>query len=268
MAVPRTWEEKMDILDHCMELEKTGGDILGYLWSQDYLTPRATWFNYQRMYLHRKPYEFTDGKPKKKGEQTMNGMDSKTIAARQKRLDELKKRIGAGMGIRAALTDMGYTGKSAGQTYRQIRNFAQANDPEIYAILPEKISDADTPVEVKKPETPTVKFEDVKKAIMEIPQIKIDGPLRIETPEANRIQVVETPEKPKAPITQPLVFDGMTVREIEGTYGRYRRTDINGTVYIDFENPDGADILSYTVEQWKKLRVEQANAFRILGVEL
>ena len=60
----------------------------------------------------------------------------------------------------------------------------------------------------------------------------------------------------------------MTVREIEGTYGRYRRTDINGTVYIDFENPDGADILSYTVEQWKKLRVEQANAFRILGVEL
>ena len=209
MAVPRTWEEKMDILDHCMELEKTGGDILGYLWSQDYLTPRATWFNYQRMYLHRKPYEFTDGKPKKKGEQTMNGMDSKTIAARQKRLDELKKRIGAGMGIRAALTDMGYTGKSAGQTYRQIRNFAQANDPEIYAILPEKISDADTPVEVK---TPTV---------------KVDGPMKIETPEANMIQVVEMPEKPKAPITQPLVFDGMTVREIEGTYGRYRRTDIN-----------------------------------------
>lgn len=250
MAVPRTWEEKMDILDHCMELEKTGGDILGYLWSKDYLTPRATWFNYQRMYLHRKPYEFTDGKPKKKGEQTMNGMDSKTIAARQKRLDELKKRIGAGMGIRAALADMGYTGKSAGQTYRQIRNFAQANDPEIYAILPEKISDADTPVEVK---TPTV---------------KVDGPLKIETPEANRIQVVETPEKPKAPITQPLVFDGMTVREIEGTYGRYRRTDINGSVYVDFEAPDGADILSYTVEQWKKLRVEQANAFRILGVEL
>ena len=250
MAVPRTWEEKMDILDHCMELEKTGGDILGYLWSQDYLTPRATWFNYQRMYLHRKPYEFTDGKPKKKGEQTMNGMDSKTIAARQKRLDELKKRIGAGMGIRAALTDMGYTGKSAGQTYRQIRNFAQANDPEIYAILPEKISDADTPVEVK---TPTV---------------KVDGPMKIETPEANMIQVVEMPEKPKAPITQPLVFDGMTVREIEGTYGRYRRTDINGSVYVDFEAPDGADILSYTVEQWKKLRVEQANAFRILGVEL
>lgn len=250
MAVPRTWQEKMDILNHCMELEKTGGDILGYLWSQDYLTPRATWCNYQREYLHRKPYEFTDGKPKKKGERTMNGMDGKTIAARQKRLDELKKKIGAGMGIRAALTEMGYTGRSLSQTYRQIRNFAQANDPEIYAILPEKISDADTPVEVK---TPTV---------------KVDGAMKIETPEANRIQVVETPEKAKAPITQPLVFDGMTVREIEGTYGRYRRTDINGSVYVDFEAPDGADILSYTVEQWKKLRVEQANAFRILGVEL
>ena len=60
----------------------------------------------------------------------------------------------------------------------------------------------------------------------------------------------------------------MTVREIEGLFGRYRRTDINGATYIDFENPDGADILSYTVDQWRKMRVEQANAFRILWVEL
>ena len=29
MATMRTFEEKMEILDHCMELEKTGGDILG-----------------------------------------------------------------------------------------------------------------------------------------------------------------------------------------------------------------------------------------------
>lgn len=65
MATLRTEEEKSAILAHCLELERTGGDILAYLWSQDYLTPRATWFNYQREWLGRKPYEFTDGKPKK-----------------------------------------------------------------------------------------------------------------------------------------------------------------------------------------------------------
>lgn len=253
MAVQRTWEEKMDILDHCMELEKTGGDILGYLWSQDYLTPRATWFNYQRMYLHRKPYEFTDGKPKKKGEQTMNGMDSKTIAARQKRLDELKKRIGAGMGIRAALADMGYTGKSAGQTYRQIRNFAQANDPEIYAILPEKISDADMPVET--PETPTV---------------KLDGPLKIETPEKNNVKVVETQVVIDSngikigPATKPMTLDGLEVSAVRdhelGEF--YYDHDHN---CIDWRNPFG-DEVSLGVNGWKIMAQRITKILNVLGV--
>lgn len=248
MAVPRTWEEKMDILDHCMELEKTGGDILGYLWSQDYLTPRATWFNYQREYLHRKPYEFTDGKPKKKGERTMNGMDRKTIAARQKRLDELKKKIGAGMGIRAALTDMGYTGRSLSQTYRQIRNFAQANDPEIYAILPERISDADAPVVISTPEMPTV---------------KLDGPLKIETPEASGVQIVETPEKPK--ITKPVTYDGLEVSAV-------RDHDLGEFYYdhdhncIDWRNPFG-DEVSLGVAGWKTMAQRITKILNVLGVD-
>ena len=66
MAKQRTYEEKEAILQKCLELEATGGDILSYLWSQDYLTPRATWCNYQREWLGRKPYQYTDGKPKKK----------------------------------------------------------------------------------------------------------------------------------------------------------------------------------------------------------
>ena len=122
------------------------------------------------------------------------------------------------------------------------------NSPEIYAQLPKRIGNAEVQ---EAPEMPTV---------------KVDGPLKIETPEANNVTVAEAPEKPK--ITQPVCYDGMTVREIEGLFGRYRRTDINGAIYIDFENPDGADILSYTVDQWRKMRAEQANAFRILGVEL
>ena len=259
MAVPRTWEEKMDILDHCMELEKTGGDILGYLWSQDYLTPRATWCNYQREFLHRKPYEFTDGKPKKKGARTMNGMNRKTIAARQKRLDELKQRIGAGMGIRAALADMGYTGQSAGQTYRQIRNFAQENDPEVYAILPERISDADTPVVISAPEMPTV---------------KLDGPLTIETPEASQAQVTESSitiskdkivaavSKPK--ITKPVMYDELEVSAVRdhdlGEF--YRDHDHN---CIDWRNPFG-DEVSLGVAGWKTMAERLVKILNVLGV--
>ena len=263
MAVPRTWQEKMDILNHCMELEKTGGDILGYLWSQDYLTPRATWCNYQREFLHRKPYEFTDGKPKKKGARTMNGMNRKTIAARQKRLDELKQRIGAGMGIRAALADMGYTGQSAGQTYRQIRNFAQENDPEAYAILPEKISDADTPVVISTPEMPTV---------------KVDGPLNIETPEAGQIQVAEAPET-YIKITKDRIEAGVQKKiemavcceELEISAVRHPQL---GEFYfdhdhnsIDWRDPFG-DEVSVSPDLWKKMHETLPKILNALGVEL
>ena len=68
MARLRTEEEKSAIVAHCLELEQTGGDILAYLLSENYVTPRATWCNFQREWLGRKPYEFTDGKPKTKKE--------------------------------------------------------------------------------------------------------------------------------------------------------------------------------------------------------
>ena len=138
--------------------------------------------------------------------------------------------------------------KNPTTSWKSILQYYRKHSPGVVEMLPSKLRG--------KAETP------------EMPTVKLDGSLTIETPEASQVQVVETPEKPKKPITQPLVYDGMTVREIEGLFGRYRRTDINGLVYVDFENPDRADILSYTVDQWKKLRTEQENAFRILGVEL
>ena len=240
MAVPRTFDEKMEILNHCMELEKIGGDILGYLWSKDYITPRATWFNYQRIYLKRRPYEFTDGKPKEKGEN-----DAMKMLTDEERAEAMRIAMDGG-NPRDYLGQIGC--KNPTTSWKSILQYYRKHSPGVVEMLPSKLQgNAETP---------------------EMPTVKLDGPLTIETPEANQVQIVETPEKPKKPITQPLVYDGMTVREIEGTYGRYRRTDINGSVYVDFESPDGADILSYTVEQWKKLRVEQANAFRILGVEL
>ena len=76
-------------------------------------------------------------------------------------------------------------------------------------------------------------------------------------------------DKPKQPkITQPVNYDGMTVREVEGLFGRYRRTDIGSATYIDYESKDGADELSMTVEHWKAFIVEIRNAGLILGVEI
>lgn len=79
-------------------------------------------------------------------------------------------------------------------------------------------------------------------------------------------------EAPGAPsiskITLPAKYNGMVIREVEGLFGRYRYTDIGSAEYIDYENSEGLDTLSMTVDQWKRFREEQAKAARILGVEL
>jgi hypothetical protein len=69
-------------------------------------------------------------------------------------------------------------------------------------------------------------------------------------------------------IEKPMMYDGFTVREVEGSFARYRRSDINEKLYIDVELADGGDTLSYTVEQWRTLRQEFDRAAAILGVEL
>ena len=269
MATLRTYEEKAAIVEHCIELERTGGDILGYLYSKNYISPRATWCNFQREWLGRKPYEYTDGKPKTKGEIRLN---KKFKVTPEIKAEAIRLAI-AGEDPRVYLTNMGSV--DAPKVWVKIRAELKDSSPEIYAQLPKRIG---------------------RKTAENVPTVKIDGPIRIETPETNKVEVVETPETSLADamggmaaaadeffqscedaglnlntqekITQPLCYDGMTVREIEGLFGRYRRTDIHGATYVDFENPDGADVMSYTVEQWKKLRAEQVNAFRILGVEL
>ena len=69
-------------------------------------------------------------------------------------------------------------------------------------------------------------------------------------------------------IKNPLKYEDFTVREVEGLFGRYRRSDVHGSIYIDFELTDGADVISLTVEQWRSFRAEQVKAALILGVEL
>jgi len=67
---------------------------------------------------------------------------------------------------------------------------------------------------------------------------------------------------------EPLRYDSMIVREVEGEFGRYRRVDTNGETYIDFQSKEGTDLISRTVEEWRSFQKEHTRAATILGVEL
>ena len=77
---------------------------------------------------------------------------------------------------------------------------------------------------------------------------------------------MDKPEKSK--ITQPVNYDGFNVRAVEGNFGSYHFQEINGKKWIDYENRDGADELSMTVDQWRGFLAEIRKAGLILGVEL
>lgn len=65
----RTDAEKQAFAMKCMEIEKAGGDVLGYVevnWPS--YSPRATWYNLQRQYLNRNTNKLTEGKRKEGNE--------------------------------------------------------------------------------------------------------------------------------------------------------------------------------------------------------
>ncbi|MBQ1792936.1 MAG: hypothetical protein II008_22400, partial [Oscillospiraceae bacterium] len=76
-------------------------------------------------------------------------------------------------------------------------------------------------------------------------------------------------DKPKQQkITQPVNYDGFIVRAVEGRFGSYHYQEINGKQWIDYENRDGSDELSMTVDQWRGFLEEVRKAALSLGVEL
>lgn len=130
MARMRTPEEREAIALECIKLEQEGGDILAYLWSQDYVTPRATWCNIQRQYLNRKPYEYTDGKPKKTGRKYKpmpRKGDMKAIAV------AVAEEIEAGRDYKLYMEGLGYKEPQAALAY--FRKQLKKTDPELVERL-------------------------------------------------------------------------------------------------------------------------------------
>lgn len=312
MATFRTPEERAAIAARCIELEKEGGDILGYLWSENYLTPRATWCNIQREWLGRKPYEFTDGKPGKKRKERKKVENRRENITDEQRAEAVRIALDGG-DPREYLEGLGF---ADGQTtWYRIKKHYKDKAPDVYAQIPKRIpvnglkNKAAKKAETEKAEPETVLGR--PKTDFEPATVKVDGPLKIETPEGTTIKVAELPEiidgvtkeitvheadmfevpegmvplhmlkhpvkvnivkdEPKItkpPVTKPVVYDGMIIREVEGAFGRYRYSDIGTVEYIDFESTDQMDVLSLSIGQWRNFREEQRKAARILGVEL
>ncbi len=144
--------------------------------------------------------------------------------------------------------------KAPQQAWSQIRQKVKDHDPETFEKLPKTLA-----YRKKAKETPEGSLADAVTGMKDAAETFFG--------ECQKMGLnIETPETPK--ICMPVNYDGMMVREVEGNFARYRRSDIAGTTYIDIEVTEGCDTLSYTVDHWRKFRKEQEKAAVILGVEL
>ena len=94
-----------------------------------------------------------------------------------------------------------------------------------------------------------------------MPTVKVDGPLRIETEEPEKVEVV--PAEPEKQV--PLKYDGYTVRCIEGQYGKfYWDYEYNR---LDWTSPEGEEV-SLSPQGWKTFCTEiMPKVMAILGVK-
>ena len=130
----RTEEQKQAFVMECLEIEKAGGDVLGYIevnWPS--YTPRATWYNLQRQFLKRNTAQLTEGKPERpKGE-----IEEMAKRDRMKTLDCVIEVIGNGGHPFDYLESIGYLNPM--QAWADLKNWARKNAPEKFEQLPKNL---------------------------------------------------------------------------------------------------------------------------------
>lgn len=126
-----------------------------------------------------------------------------------------------------------------------IRSIVKEKDPELFAKIPDRRVAKKTPAQV--------------------PKVKVDGPLRIETPEANKVEVVGTTEEAPTRV----------IRRIGGKYevSAIRVPNLGEFYYdikynsIDWRTHDGAEV-GLSPAEWKTLMSELPDILTALGVKL
>jgi hypothetical protein len=238
--------DRSELAQECLAIEKAGGDVLAYLKEKGSVSPWGTWFRLQKDYLGRKDFQITKGR----------GKDMNLFGSRIDMLDACIQEIQEGRNPVTMLSERGY--KSPTQAYTDTKCWAKKNAPEKYAQLPENLRSWLSQQKKKAAEGTPVRISEYRPE--EAPTMKVDGPLKIEAKEPEKVEVV--PEKPK--IVRPLQYNGYTVRCIEGKYGRffwdYEYNRLNWTT------PEGEDV-AMSPQAWKTFCIEiLPEAMAILGV--
>ncbi|MBO7709886.1 MAG: hypothetical protein J6S83_05425 [Lachnospiraceae bacterium] len=100
----------------------------------------------------------------------------------------------------------------------------------------------------------------------QVPVVKVTGPIQIETPEAGKVEVVETPEKKIGGLCPPpdeiLTFCRVTA--LDTPIGEFHYDKRHGYLDWDWDN----NTMSLNMEEWKEFRKWFPIVLKQLGVKL
>lgn len=222
--------DQLALARECLAVEERHESVMDYLKGRGFISPRATWERLQLNELGRDEKRLTKGTG-----------DTYKMRATKEQWQQATEMAIAGQEPFEFLQECGY--KDPTSAWAAYRARLKQQNPELLAKIP-KFTKSGRQRVAEKTGKKATKIAEVF------------------------AEVDEAPAKPEPKITQPVIYDGMPVREVEGLFGRYRYSAVGGAVYVDYENNESLDVISLTVDQWRKFREEQTKAFMILGVEL
>ena len=270
----RTDAQKQAFVRECLEIEKANGDVLGYIevhWPS--YTPRATWYNLQRVYLKRNTAQLTEGKPMvPKG-------DEKELARknRMKTLDCVIEVISKGGHPYDYLESVGYMNPM--QAWADLKLWAKKNAPEKAMQLPANLRGLTLN---------RSKLGILKEKREPVPELKAGESLPVKLPEKKtgdhisaeeyREMAKEVKEPGKKPVTccTPSTRKGVEVPDElpvcavkSRVHGVWELSAIEGCVSLTWENriTHQECFLGMTAAEWRKLANEIPVALKQLGLD-
>lgn len=279
----RTDAEKQAFVMECLELEKSGGDVLGYIavnWPS--YTPLATWYNLQKQFLNRQAFQLTDGKKINPEERRMQQLK----ANKGKQLDDVLKILEEGKDPIEYLEGLGY--KVPTQAWADLKIWARKHRPDDRNKMPDnlrlyyaehnlvnKTGKVHEHNQNRVPPPPPAPQKDVDNVFF--------GGKEHERYEGEGKPVNSYREKPSPTCCQPARESGVTVpdvlplkiaalvSDVDPDY-RYERTNINkgkqAIMRLIWREPMGGGerCLIFTAEEWKRFAKEIPQALAQLGL--
>ena len=259
----RTDKEKMDFAKACLMIEKKGGNVQKYIalnWPS--YTPRATWYNIQRVYLGRSTNELTEGRPNiEKGDEEMRKQKNSQDETAKGLLDWVRK----GRNPATYLAGEGFA--SPATALRNIKDYARKHySPEIVEEIC-RITLRGTKTAPEEPEP----SENPPEEAEALETVDFNGKeYERMTPSPTCCQPA-IPSGVTVPDEVPALPEMLTVCGVMGSYGRFEQNiELKGERYMTFVmhmQLTGEDIrITFSADQWKTMLNEIPIALRQLGL--